>query len=304
MPLPFQPKFLYRRRLAAPVPSSVGADYTAGVSGFGDYFRGSLSPKTDWATPRYVRDEPSGVEGSRQVLNAMGRFGRFGRFGGFGEAGVDCVHALNQELRNLVDQGLSAIFSGTAGSIVRAGVETATGNLTDLVMNAVGDAESAGFKALADAIQNADRAAFKQALVAAVVKTTSNNTVINAATSFINTNSDKLFDAMRSYFEKCSGTSVEEPLPAEPVFVQAPTPYSQMSPAEQAAYLQNVQFQTYGGQATVQKPINFATVSFQPIKATATPWKKPASTSVILIAAVGLGALLLLTSGKKKEGAK
>lgn len=307
MPLPFQPKFLYRRRLATPVPSSMGADYSAGVSGFGDYFRGSLTPRTDWATPRYVRDEPSGIEASRQVLNAMGRFG------GFGEAGVDCVHALNQELRNLVDDAINSIFNAIGGgsfggSIARGTVEGATGNLTDLIMNAVGSGESAGFAALADAVQNVNRPKFKQTLIDGVAKISTNSTVLSAATAFINTNSDKLFDALRSYFERCSGTSIEEPLPAEPEFVPAPMPtksYQDMTPAEQAAFLQSVSFQTYAAPAVVQKPLDLSTVTFKPVSTmVAKPQIKPTSVNMIVYAAIGLGALLLLTSGKKKEGAK
>lgn len=54
MSLPYQSRFVYRRRKGAPVPSPYG--------GFGgpSYTLGSLSnrPGSDWGTPRYVRDEP------------------------------------------------------------------------------------------------------------------------------------------------------------------------------------------------------------------------------------------------------
>ena len=64
MSLPYQPRFLYRRRRNSPIPSPYGEYITprSGFDGFGgpSYTLGSLSnrPGSDWATPRYVRDEP------------------------------------------------------------------------------------------------------------------------------------------------------------------------------------------------------------------------------------------------------
>jgi len=64
MSLPYQPRFLYRRRRNSPVPSPYGEyiNPSPGFDGFGgpSYTLGSLSnrPGSDWATPRYVRDEP------------------------------------------------------------------------------------------------------------------------------------------------------------------------------------------------------------------------------------------------------
>lgn len=84
-----QAMFMYRRRKGSPVPSSYGnyegvvapavnaqpiaaktfaagrgATPNAGInSAYARRTMGSLSPKTDWATPGYVRDERSGVHG-------------------------------------------------------------------------------------------------------------------------------------------------------------------------------------------------------------------------------------------------
>lgn len=64
MSLPYQPRFVYRRRKNTPVPSPYG-EYVKPSSGFDgfsgpEYTLGSLSnrPGSDWATPKYVRDEP------------------------------------------------------------------------------------------------------------------------------------------------------------------------------------------------------------------------------------------------------
>jgi len=64
MALPYQPRFLYRRRKNSPIPSAYG-EYikpSPGFDGFGgpSYTLGSLSnrPGSDWSTPRYVREEP------------------------------------------------------------------------------------------------------------------------------------------------------------------------------------------------------------------------------------------------------
>lgn len=77
---PYWPQAMYgfRRQKAAPVPDAYGNYEGFGAESMMAPTRtyGSMSPKTDWATPRYIRAEPSG----------MGDFGADGCAGGLKDA--------------------------------------------------------------------------------------------------------------------------------------------------------------------------------------------------------------------------
>jgi len=110
-----QSAFFYRPR-NVPAVSPYGeyvaqlGDYVPGFGSFGPKTQGltygSLSPKYDWSTPRYIRREPTGLDG-------------FGGFGSFGEAvNLGCLGDVREKATSGLMAILDKISAGQASGMI------------------------------------------------------------------------------------------------------------------------------------------------------------------------------------------
>lgn len=195
MPLPYQPKFLYRPRRNSPAPTPFGesdrglrglGEYLSpkpGFDGFGDapYTLGSLSyrPGKDWSTPRYVREEPEMF---------MSGFGQ--------DVTSNCgLDWLNGQIGKLIDENIPDAVNYALvmlGVDLKAGLKTLEAGALAGVVNALNAQDT----------QEGKRR-LEQVFVDKLYSLTSNPTILSKGQAAINLASGKLFTWLNNKFNEC-----------------------------------------------------------------------------------------------------